>query len=90
MILLALLAQAAVVEAPAEIVVRARRIKCSVEFRGHELSRAELDRHMRHWAQGVPVQVRAPDHASHRCLSRIVFRLSDHGVQAIEFVEPGG
>jgi hypothetical protein len=32
--------------------------------------------------------VRAPDQASYRCLSKLLFRLSDHGVQAIEFVDP--
>ena len=87
--LLFALAQLAAAEAPVEIVVRARRSKCAVVLRGHELSRGELDRHARQWAQGIPVQVRAPDRASYRCLSKLLFRLSDHGVHAVEFVAPG-
>jgi biopolymer transport protein ExbD len=86
--LMFLLAQLAASEAPAEIVVTARRSKCLVALRGHDLSRAELDRHIRQWAQGIPVQVRAPDRASYRCLAKLLFRLSDHGVRAVEFVDP--
>jgi len=91
--LLFLLAQAATPQAtaaqqaPVEIVVKARRAKCAVVLRGHDLSRAELDRYARQWAQGTPVQVSAPDRASYRCLSKVLFRLSERGVQTVEFVD---
>lgn len=73
-----------------EIVVVARQSRCAVQLRGRELSKRELERHIREWAQGAPVRVAAPDGASHRCLSRILFRLSDRGVRTIEFVDPAG
>lgn len=85
--LLLLLAQVAAPEAPVEIVVQARRAKCAVALRGHELSRAELDRYTRQWAQGTPVQIRVPDRASYRCLSKLLFRLSDRGVRTVEFID---
>ena len=90
MLLLLLLAQIATPAEPEEIVVQARSSKCSVALRGHELSKAELERHIRTWASGVPVRVSAPDQASNRCLSKILFRLSDRGVRAVEFVGPAG
>lgn len=85
--LLLLLAQIAASEAAVEIVVQARREKCVVALRGHELSRAELDRYTRQWAQGTPVQVHVPDRASYRCLSKLLFRLSDRGVRSVEFID---
>ncbi|KQN22952.1 hypothetical protein ASE86_14340 [Sphingomonas sp. Leaf33] len=71
-----------------EIVVQAKRARCSVQLRGREMSSREFDAHVRDWARGVPVRVIAPDRASNRCLARILFKLSDKGVTAIEFVDP--
>lgn len=91
--LLVLLAQAVTPQAPAapqepvEIVVHARRAKCAVVLGGHDLSRAELDRYARKWAQGSPVQISAPDRASYRCLSKVLFQLSKRGVQTVEFID---
>lgn len=73
---------------PDEIVVQAKRARCSVQLRGREMSEREFDAHVRDWARGLPVRVIAPDRASHRCLAKILFKLSDKGVTAIEFVDP--
>lgn len=90
--MLALLVLAQVVAAPTpapdEIVVVARRRSCAILMRGRELSRRAFDDHVRRWAAGQPVRVAAPDTASYRCLSKIVFRLSDRGVRTLEFVDP--
>lgn len=98
MLALLALAQVAATPAPAlpnpaaaaadEIVVVARRSTCAVLMRGRELSRRAFDEHVRRWAAGQPVRVAAPDTASYRCLSKILFRLSDRGVRALEFVDP--
>ena len=73
---------------PEDIVVQAKRARCSVQLRGREMSNREFDAHVRDWARGVPVRVIAPDRASYRCLARIMFKLSDKGVTAVEFVDP--
>ena len=74
--------------APDDIVVQAKRARCSVQLRGREMSKREFDAHVRDWARGAPVRVIAPDRASYRCLAKIMFKLSDKGVTAVEFVDP--
>ena len=73
---------------PDDIVVQAKRARCSVQLRGREMSKREFDAHVRDWARGTPVRVIAPDRASYRCLATIMFKLSDRGVTAVEFVDP--
>lgn len=73
---------------PQEIVVTAVRRKCSVRIADRVLSDPEFDAHAKEWAAGVPVRVVAPSGADYRCLAKIAFRLADHGVRRIDFVEP--
>jgi biopolymer transport protein ExbD len=84
-----MLLQAQAAPEPDDIVVQAKRARCSIQLRGREMSNRELDAHIRDWAGGRSVRVSAPDTASYRCLSKIVFKLQDKGIQVVEFVDPG-
>lgn len=79
-------------EPPAEdIIVTAVRSKCSVRLADKVLSNPEFDRRAKDWAAGVPVRVIAPRSADYKCLAKIAFRLADHGVKRMTFVDsPGG
>lgn len=89
MILLLLALQAATVEPHADdIVVVARKQKCSVKFADRDMSDAEFKRRSADWAAGKPVRVIARDSTDMKCLAKIAFKLADRGVTRIEFVEP--
>ena len=74
--------------APVEIVVTARRAKCDVSVAKRVISDREFRARAAEWAAGTPVRVVAPSRADIRCLAKITFRLADHGVRNVEFVEP--
>ena len=74
------------VEGP-ELVVRAVRGKCRVELAGRMLSAGELATQTGGWV-GKPVRVVSPKGANTKCLTKIVWKLGEHGVNLVEFVEP--
>lgn len=89
LLLLALTMQAQAAEPPADdIVVVARRQKCSVKFADRDMSDAEFKRRSAEWAAGTPVRVIARETTDIKCLAKIAFRLADRGVTRIQFVEP--
>lgn len=89
MILLLLALQAATVESRADdIVVVARKQKCSVKFADRDMSDAEFKRRSAEWAAGTPVRVIAREATDIKCLAKIAFKLADRGVTRIQFVEP--
>jgi hypothetical protein len=75
-------------EQPVEIVVRAGRLHCRVQIADRVISDAEFSRRAKEWAKGTPVRVVVPSSSDYRCLSKIAFRLGNHGVRMIEFVRP--
>lgn len=78
-------------EPPAEdIVVTAERSRCSVRLADRVLSNPEFNRRAKDWAAGVPVRVIAPRSADYKCLAKIAFRLANHGVKRMTFVDPPG
>ncbi|MES2754117.1 MAG: hypothetical protein V4659_05585 [Pseudomonadota bacterium] len=83
-----LIAQAAA-PVEAEVVVTARRRKCDISIANRTISDREFKKRAAEWAAGIPVRVVAPRQADIRCLAKIAFRLADHGVTRIHFVEPG-
>ena len=70
-----------------EIVVEAKRGACRIRLANETLSMHDLDVHAREWAAGRPLRVVEPRGARLPCLSKIAFRLADHGVKLIEFVD---
>ena len=86
-----LLALALVVQAePAadDIVVVARKQKCTVKFADRDMSDADFKRRSAEWAAGKAVRVIARESTDIKCLAKIAFKLADRGVTRIEFVEP--
>ena len=86
-LLLATLQAAAAPEEHPEIVVQAVRRKCRASLANRVLSDPEFARRAQEWAKGVPVRVYAPRSSDVKCLARIAFRLQDHGVRLIHFVD---
>ncbi len=72
-----------------EVVVVARRGKCSVRVADRILSDREFMARAAEWAAGTPVRVRVADRSDYQCMARIVFKLSERGVRNVEFVPPG-
>lgn len=72
-----------------EIVVTAtRKGKCRIQRANQILSDREFARNAGEWASlGTPVRVVTPTRADYKCLAKIVFRLGDHGVRLIHFVD---
>ncbi len=79
--------EAPVEEEPVEIVVRAVRGKCRVQVAERTLTLRQLSARAAEWGQGRAVRVVSPRGHGYRCLARIAFRLSDHGVRLIHFVD---
>lgn len=71
-----------------DIVVVAAKEKCRVRFADRDMSDGEFRRRAAEWAAGKPVRVVARRSTDIKCLSKIAFRLADHGVKRIDFVEP--
>lgn len=84
--------QAAPSEVDAEeiVIVASRPGKCRVQLADRTLSSGQLAAHAARWAsEGTPVRVVRPRGADYRCMARIAFRLGDHGVRLIQFVDRG-
>lgn len=85
----ALLLQAAAVPDPEAvapaITVVARRRRCDVSIADHILSDREFAARAAEWAAGEPLHVMVPRQTGYRCLAKITFRLSDHGVKRFVF-----
>ena len=71
-----------------DIVVVAAKQKCRVRFADRDMSDGEFRKRAAEWAAGQPVRVVARRSTDIKCLSKIAFRLADHGVKRIVFVEP--
>ena len=101
LLLAAMLAQAPPAAAPVaaplaeeaqEIVVTGtRRSGCRVQLADRTLTTRQLAARAREWAaEGRPVRVVRPAGAGYDCMARIAFRLGDHGVRLISFVDRSG
>lgn len=78
------------VEPPgAEVVVVARRGRCSVAVADRIISDRAFRARAKEWADGTPVRISVADRSDYRCLARIMFRLRSYGVTRAEFVGPG-
>lgn len=72
------------------IVVASRSGKCKVQLADRTLSPRQLAAHAAKWAaEGTPVRVVRPRGANYHCMAKIAFRLGDHGVRLIQFVDRG-
>lgn len=85
----AFVTQAGVEAPPEEIVVTAtRRGRCEVRLDDRTLTSRQLRASAQRWAlQGTPLRVVRPRGAHYRCLAKIAFRLNEHGVTLIQFVD---
>jgi len=78
------------VEGEEIVIVASRSGKCQVKLADRTLSSRQLAAHAGKWAaEGTPVRVIRPRGANYLCMARIAFRLGDHGVRLIQFVDRG-
>lgn len=73
-----------------DIVITARKKGCDVSMDGRVLSDTQFNSQARVWAAGKPVRVRASARESLGCMSKIAFRLAEHGVRNATYVDPQG
>lgn len=76
-------------EAVEEIVVTGTRPgRCQIRLADRALSDRQFEVHAGEWARlGRAIRVVHPAGTHHRCLARIAFRLSDHGIGLVHFVD---
>lgn len=74
---------------PEEIVVTGTRAgRCHIKLADRALSEREFETHAGEWARlGLAIRVVHPAGTHYRCLARIAFRLNDHGVRLVHFVD---
>jgi flavin-binding protein dodecin len=78
-------------QAAEEIIVTGTRPgKCRMQIADRALSEREFEVHAGEWARlGRAIRVVHPANTHYRCLARIAFRLNDHGVWLVHFVDQG-
>ncbi len=76
---------------PAEIIVIGTRPgRCHIRLADRALSDRQFETHAGEWARlGRAIRVVHPAGTHYRCLARIAFRLHDHGVRLVHFVDQG-
>jgi hypothetical protein len=77
--------------APAEevITVTATRRKCRLSIADRILSDREFKARAADWAAGTPLTVVFPPGASYKCMAKVLFRLSRHGVHTFRLLDEG-
>jgi hypothetical protein len=70
-----------------DIVVIARRGKCTVRIADRIISDREFKARAGEWAAGRPVRITVPAGSSYKCMARIMFRLGHYGVTKAVFLD---
>jgi biopolymer transport protein ExbD len=70
-----------------DVVVVARRRKCDLRIAKRMLSDREFTARAAEWAAGKPVRIVMDETTGYRCMAKVLFRLSEHGVTNAEFVD---
>ena len=72
---------------PEDVVVTGERRRCVVKLHGAKLSKGALDRYAAIWGAGREVRIHVGSTDDIRCMTKILFQLTDRGVTRATFVD---